>query len=347
MKPYRILTRLGRLRRMRKLAEKALAIYQMDEAELRFLRYFANITYRVDLPGVARHAGPVSPYLNGRYLLRILNADNWDYAQGEMIWLAALSGEAGLAVPAPVATPQGELLVRVSTPGIPAGRIVSLMRWLDGRKPGKALSLAQFKAWGAMVARLHAFAERWQPPEGFQRYVWDWEGLLGGRDFDCSVAELVEAMPQHLQEPYQVISSRAREVMEGIGKSAQMYGMVHGDMYAENILIQKDQVIPIDFEDCGFGYYLWDIAVALEVEPWGENWYRQRDAFLEGYTQVRTLAEAQLRHLDLFAAVNYATVVLWGTLFLRTDPARAVEHQAWRDENAARMLRYFERSVGK
>lgn len=343
MKPYRTLTRLGRLRRMRKLAEKALDIYRLEAAQLRFLRYFTNITYQIDLPEATCPADAGSPYLPGRYLLRVLTADNWDYALGEMTWLAALSREASLPVPAPVPTPQGDLLVRVHTPGLPDGRIISLMRWLEGRKPGRVLSLSQFKAWGDMVARLHAFAAGWQPPEGFQRYVWDWEGLLGGRDFSCSVAELVDGMPRRLQEPYQVISSRAREVMEALGKDSRTYGMVHGDMFTENILIKGDQIIPIDFEDCGFGYYMWDIAVALEAGPWGDDWYRQRDAFLAGYTQVRTLPETELRHLDLFAAVNYATGVLWGSLFLRNDPARSVEHVAWRDENGVKMLRYFDR----
>lgn len=346
MKPYRTLTRLGRLRRMRKLAEKALPIYQMESADLHFLRYFANITYRVDLPGEVAPLNSGDPYLPGRYLLRVLAADHWDYALGEMTWLAALSEEAGLPVPAPVPTPKGELLVRVRTPGIPEGRLVSLMRWVEGRKPGRALTLSQFKTWGAMVARLHAFAAGWQPPEGFQRYVWDWEGLLGGRDFSCSVGELVDSMPSHLREPFQAVSTEARDVMASLGNSPQVYGMVHGDMYAENILIKGNQVIPIDFEDCGFGYYLWDIAVALEAQPWGDDWFRQRDAFLEGYTRVRALPEDQLRHLDLFAAANYATGVLWGSAFMRDEPGRITEHEAWRDENGVRMLQYFDRKGG-
>ena len=50
MKPYAELTRLGQLRRIRQLAELALEAYGLRGARLTFLRYFANITYRVDLP---------------------------------------------------------------------------------------------------------------------------------------------------------------------------------------------------------------------------------------------------------------------------------------------------------
>jgi len=113
-------------------------------------------------------------------------------------------------------------------------------------------------------------------------------------------------------------------------------------MYPENVLFKDGEAFPIDFEDCGFGYWLWDIAVALCLQPWTEEWYRQRDAFLAGYAQVHPLPESQLGHLDLFMAAQYATGVLWASQFIRDDPTRQTEHEAWRDENGAMLLRYLE-----
>jgi Ser/Thr protein kinase RdoA (MazF antagonist) len=342
MKPYHELTRLGRLHRIRQLAETALEAYDVREARLTFLRYFANITYRVDVPDSVTHGDGPGPYVPNRYLLRVLLSNHWESAKGEMIWLAALSGDAGLPVPAPVPTLEGELLTRINTPGVPEGRIVSLMRWIDGRKLTTGFRSSHFRAWGQMVARLHAFAARWQPPEGFERFVWDWEGLLGGRGFGCTVEELVASMPGHLQEPFQIVSQEARAVMDALGKGSNAYGMVHGDMYPENVLFKAGKAFPIDFEDCGFGYWLWDIAVALCLQPWTEEWYWQRDAFLAGYAQVHPLPESQLGHLDLFMAAQYATGVLWASQFIQDDPTRKTEHEAWRDENGAMLLRYFE-----
>jgi Ser/Thr protein kinase RdoA (MazF antagonist) len=342
MKPFVKLTRLGQLRRTRKLAETALQAYDLTQPRLTFLRYFANITYRVDVSGWLADSLDPGPYLPNRYLLRVLSSGHWEYAKGEMTWLAALSGEAGLPVPAPVPTREGEFLARVTTPGMPNGRIVSLMRWVNGRRLTTGFSPHHFKAWGQMVARLHAFAANWQPPEGYGRYVWDWEGLLGGRDFGRSIEELVDAMPEHLQEPFRVVSAEARTVMEALGKGPDAYGMVHGDMCPDNILFKAGEAVPIDFEDCGFGYWLWDIGVALSLDPWTETWYRQRDAFLNGYTRVHPLPESQLRHLDLFVAMDCATAALWGTLFIRDDPAIRDEYEAWRDNKGAFLLRYLE-----
>ena len=235
------------------------------------------------------------------------------------------------------------LLTRITTPGIPKGRIVSLMRWIDGRKPQPNLSLQHFQSWGAMVAKLHAFAAEWTPPEGFKRYIWDWEGLLGGRSFRYPVDELISDMPAHLQEPFRATSAQVKAAMDVLGNGPDAYGMVHGDMYPDNILIKDGTILPIDFEDCGFGYWLWDIAIALEDLPWTETWKRRRDAFLDGYSRFHSLPDSQLKHLDTFMAANYATVLVWSAHVIRDEPNRRDEHEAWRNEFSAGLLQYFQR----
>ncbi len=342
MKPYHKLTRLGQLRRIRKLAESALGAYGMEQAKITFLRHFANTTYRVDLPNSTPHQMPTSPYLPNRYLLRVLVTNHWEYAQGEMTWLAALSKEGGLPVPTPVPNLDGELLTRVKTPGMPEGRLVSLMRWIDGRKPARVSQLRHFHSWGRTVGRLHAFAAYWQPPTGFERYIWDWEGLLGKRYLGNEVNQLVPMMPENLQDPFMRVSGEVQTIMGSLGKGPDVYGMVHGDMYPDNILLKGGDLRVIDFEDCGFGYWLWDIAIALERNPWTEQWYQQRDAFLEGYAQFHPLSDSQLKHLDLFVATNFATVILWASQFILDEPGRRTEFESWRNENGCNLLRYFE-----
>jgi Ser/Thr protein kinase RdoA (MazF antagonist) len=68
-----------------------------------------------------------------------------------------------------------------------------------------------------------------------------------------------------------------------------------------------------------------------------------REAFLEGYGAIHTLPESQLRHLDLFMATQYATMVLWATARIKNDPARQAEHEELRDQDGEKLLRYFER----
>jgi len=343
VKLFEELTRLGRLRRLRQLAQAALDAYRLSGARLTFLQYAGNITYRVDTADPAPVKGEHDPYVPNRYLLRILTTSDTAAIASELTWLDALSREARLPVPEPVPALNGKLLITVKTPGVPRGRHVSLMRWLDGRLLTQGIRPNRARAWGRRVAQLHEFAAGWQPPEGFKRPHWDWHGQLGGREFPSPIEELVASIPKQFQEPFETVSHQAREVMETLGKGPDAYGMIHADMYPENVLFKGEEVYPIDFEDCGFGYWMWDIGVALCQWPWTEDWYWIRDAFLDGYAQVRSLPESQLAHLDLFMAAQYATMVLWASMFIKHDPAMQAEYEKWRNREGNKLLRYLER----
>ena len=342
MKPFQELNRRSRLYRLRELAKKALGAYGLDEARLSFIQYAENIIYRVDAPGLAS-AGNDDSYISNRYVLRIHAMGDTKAIASELTWLAALNGEAGLPVPAPVSTPDGKLLTTIVTPGIPKGRVVSLMRWLDGQKLLKGLRPKHLTALGGVVAQLHNFAAGWQPPEGFERPEWDWDAQLGGSVFSHSREELVASMPLQFQEPFNAVSQDAKQVMEALGKRPDAFGMIHADLYPENVLYKAGKAYPIDFEDCGYGYWMWDIAVALCQWAWDKDWERMRDAFREGYAQVRTLPEAQWAQLDLFVATQFATMVLWSSVFLKHDPLRVAEYEPWRDRNGNKLVSYFER----
>jgi Ser/Thr protein kinase RdoA (MazF antagonist) len=49
----------------------------------------------------------------------------------------------------------------------------------------------------------------------------------------------------------------------------------------------------IDVDDSGYGYWIWDIAVALCRLVRNNDWERMRDAFFAGYSQHRSLPAAQ------------------------------------------------------
>ncbi len=271
MRPFRELSRRARLQRLRKLAGNALEIYRLEGARLKFIQYFENIIYRVDLPGPTAPTQSTGPFSANRYLLRIHAMSDADAISSELTWLAALNHEAGLPVPAPVMTPDGKLLTTIITPGMPNGRVVSLMRWLDGRKYHKGLKPKHLTALGRVVAQMHNFSAGWQPPAEFTRPVWDWNSQLGGSMFRHPMEQVVDSIPARYQEPFQVISREAKRIMDELGKGADAYGLIHSDLYPENVLFKAGRALPIDFEDCGYGYWMWDISIALCSWAWGKN----------------------------------------------------------------------------
>jgi Ser/Thr protein kinase RdoA (MazF antagonist) len=317
--------------------------YGTEDASLQFIQYGENAIYRVDASGASERDNLV--YLPNHYALRIHAMSDIDAVESELIWLEALKREVGLPVPAPICTMEGKLLTTVTTPGIPRGRVVSMLRWLDGQKIQKGLRPAHLFALGQVVAQMHTFSAGWQPPANFTRPTWDWDAQLGGSLFEHSREALVASMPAQFQEPFEATSRQARQAMEALGKGPDAFGLIHADLYPENVLFRTGRAYPIDFEDCGYGYWMWDIAVALCTWAWDSNWERMRDAFQQGYAQYRTLPGDQWALLDLFVATQFATMVLWASEFLKHDPLREAEYVPWRDRNGNKLMAYFRRTV--
>ena len=66
----------------------------------------------------------------------------------------------------------------------------------------------------------------------------------------------------------------------------------------------------IDFEDCGFGYYLYDLSIILSQWLWKSEMDWFQDVFWGGYAETHTLPDEQLKHIDLFIALlNWAPSV--------------------------------------
>jgi len=343
MKSYKELTHQGRMRRLRKVAELALEQYDLPEAKLTYVHSEGNVIYRVDVQDPISSKLITEPFVPNRYNLRILSTSNYEGIQGELTWLAALRNEAGLPVPEPVPTREGKLLIHIKTPGVPQGKYISIMRWVDGHHVGDTPTLRQARAWGKLVAQLHNFAATWVAPKDFERPTWDWDGQLGNGVLRTPVAELIKAMPEKYQQAFQTVSYEVKQVMEAYGKNPGTYGLIHADMYMENLLFKGDQPRLIDFEDCGFGFWMWDFGVIFSQWPWTDEFPRLRDSFFDGYNKVRTLPEEQFKHLDLFMAAQCATMVLWATAFIENDPAMSSENEPWRTKEGEKLLRYFQR----
>lgn len=343
VKSFKELTRRERLFRIRKIARDALMAYGMNDATLKFIQYNENFIYRVDLPDRSKKYPKGNPYHPNRYVLRLHAWDEREKINSEMIWLEALTGEEGLPVPKPVSALDGKKVVYVDSSELSKGKCVTLLRWMNGRKLDKGTRPIHLKALGRVMAKLHNFSARWRPPEGFIRPHWNWEAQLGESVFKISRETLIDSMPIKYQEPFRIVSQRAKDSLIELGEGIDAFGLIHADLYPENVLYNGGQAYPIDFEDGGYGYWIWDIAVALCTWAWKAGWEQMRDAFFKGYSEIRPLPDMHWADLDLFIAAQYATMAYWASAFLKKDPMRQSEYQPWREESCQRLLDYFNR----
>jgi Ser/Thr protein kinase RdoA (MazF antagonist) len=334
------LSRRAQLLRLRRLGRRGLAAFGVEDARLTFLRHEANTTFRVETGG-------------GRFLLRInrLNVHTAQTVESEMAWLTALRRETDLGVPEPVLSRDGSFVVLADDAGVPAPHACVLMRWLDGRFSDQRLTPVQLRRVGILEARLHDHAERWIPPSGFWRPRVDTVSDAGkvASMAGSAAASLPGDHPtkddaeQCLRLVEALISANAAALVAGAlemvwattGKLAQTpgsFGLIHSDLHCENFLFHEGAIRAIDFDDCGWGFYLYDLAITLWELDERPRYAELRDALLEAYADSRTLPEDHADHLQALFVLRRLQMLMWA-LESRRHPAFRDRWQAWaRDE---------------
>lgn len=231
----------------------------------------------------------------------------------ELAFMASLR-DRGLAVPQPIPARSGDLLVAFGEGPYHA----DLICWVEGEALGETgTPLASegrdlpgiFHAVGREMALLHGAADAFQQPVGFERPAWNAAGLLGeapfwGRFWDCPVLPAEDRA--YLTALREVLSARLAAVAPGLD-----YGLIHADIVRENIFVRKGAVAFIDFDDCGFGFRLFDLATTLLRNRREPDYPAFRAALLEGYASVRPQAGADFSHLPLFLLLRALTYIGW------------------------------------
>lgn len=234
----------------------------------------------------------------------------------ELLWMADLRRR-GISVPEPIATPEGELLVPLGTGGGETQH-ADLIGWVDGAPLGesgvplarpRAELAALFGAIGRELARLHDAAGRFDRPDGFSRPSWDAAGLLGDRPFwgrfwDCPGLDPADRM--FLEE----LRARLAEQLAAIEGDLDR-GLIHADLVRENVLVDGMRVTFIDFDDCGFGFRLFDLATALLRNRSEPDYPLIRQSLLDGYASIRPAMEREFAHLPLFLLLRSLTYIGW------------------------------------
>jgi Ser/Thr protein kinase RdoA (MazF antagonist) len=335
MKAYEDLTRRGKLQRTGRIAQVALEAYGFTEARLRLIVDAGNTTYRVKTVDPTPIGG--SLYVDNCYSLRLHwpGYQNEGAVDSELEWLSSLS-DAGLPVPQPVPTIEGDLSVEVSVEGVPGARRCSLLRWVKGRMATKLVRPWHMKAIGGLMARLHDHASSWRPSDGFVRRHYDRNGLWGDdTGTGYTTDEVWPMIPRRYFEAFREVTMRVERVMDDWGKGPDVYGLIHADLGTKaNVLFHDREARAIDFDDGGFGYWMYDLAMPLSDWEGEDVWPAFREALLEGYTEMRSIPEEQLRYLELFQAAIRAMEIFWGTActMRRPDSTYWMERrdEAWR-----------------
>ncbi len=284
-----------------------------DATELKLLTISENATFRAHDPSTGRDV-----------VFRVHRPGYHTRAEieSELAWLTALGQDGVVATLTPVPKTDGSLIADIDDEG--TKRHAVAFELVSGSEPAEGEDLPRwFRELGAINARLHAHARSWQPPEGFVRKRWDYDAMLGKvmlwGDWRAALG-LTDEGRAVLERTALVL----HDLVDAYGTSPDRFGLVHADMRVANLLVDGDRLSVIDFDDCGFSWYLYDFAAAIsfvEHEPYIPQ---LQAAWIEGYRTVAPLTDAECAILPVFIMLRRMLLTAWVASHAETPTAQAM-----------------------
>ncbi len=247
------------------------------------LRAWANDVYELRTP-------------SGRYVLKVYR-DQWRLAE-EVTWEAELQAylcAQGLGVAQIISLPDGALTASLQTRE--GNRPMVLSRYVEGNKPDHPLTSEFYYQFGRLGAEMHQLSNGFSslhPAPCLDRTTLVDEPLATVRPWfaDCpNDWSFLSALGDAL-----------RTKLDHLTRQGMDWGICQGDFSLDNIHVVEDgRLVLHDFDHAALSWRALDLY-GVQVSKRG-NW----DAFLQGYTSVRSVTHADV------ATGPY----LWATSYLR------------------------------
>ncbi|MEM7015817.1 MAG: phosphotransferase [Pseudomonadota bacterium] len=289
------------------IAEASLSNWPVDAVSIELVTVSENVTFKV----MGADARP--------YVLRIHRPGyhTLDELKAEHVFTQALH-DADIQVPRPIQTKAGEGYAVVNLPDSDETRHIGMYHWVEGQiladylkeqKYDPALVKLWFGRAGELMARMHKVAETFSPDASFTRNALDADGTMGeapfwGRFWDN--ARLSSSESYYLSG----LRDKILPIVRALPTDSANYGMIHADLHSHNFLINGETLHVIDFDDSAFGWYQFDLAVALGSPVHNEkaiDW----DALFAGYQRERPVPDDFFENVQLFKLVRALNSIGW------------------------------------
>ncbi|EOP88875.1 MULTISPECIES: phosphotransferase [Bacillus] len=228
----------------------------------------------------------------GTYFSRITNYKTYEEQIEEVLY------QNGLGVPPIIPSLQGNFVEKFTLDK-------EIFAVLYKAAPGIHLPRSEwnsniFKKLGKQIGKLHRISKSFEKIKPV-KHINDW--------YENEEYNFLKYIPKEENTIREIASDVLTSIKE-LPKSPSNYGLIHGDLWLENILVENNSNLTmIDFQDCEKHFYIFDLAVpiysAIEYSFAGNGnivdyEYSITKALFEGYQEENELPKEMKDKFPLF-----------------------------------------------
>lgn len=299
------------------IAEEFLpALYDFgNDFSVKLLKYSENITFLLTDEKSGRKS-----------VLRVNRPDyhNEEELRSEILWMNEISRDTTLILPKVYKGKNGDFLQKFISEKSRIEYLCCMFSFLEGKLVGELHGdelIEQIKNMGTFLAILHNQSYNRDKSVVLKRFSWDLEDLLGkdARWGDWhSYKELNSDKVMLFEKAVTIIRRR----IEAFGRGNDKYGLIHADLHRSNIIVKDEKAQIFDFDDCGYGWYLYDLGCSLvEYSDGIENLI---EVITAGYETIRTLSKQEKDEIDTFILLRRIVRMAWLSGHSDSDTAKNI-----------------------
>ena len=275
------------------LMEKVLPEYAIDTPlECSFFARGANDTYLVRTPKT-------------RYFMRVCRSGAFPREALEFEAEAvSYLHKKGFSVAYPIARKSGAYLTEIAA--VEGQRFALLSAMAEGSPPDFE-AIDNCRLAGQSVARMHLLSLDFET--SYKRNRLDLQWLL---ESSMETIRGYFALQPNVLSLLENAANKARAAVEAAPETSIDQGLCHGDLHGGNLHLHDGKMTHFDFEECAFGYRVYDLATLKWDIWWGKKKAERWSAFLEGYALERPLSETDLSLIDPFVVIRELAELAYG-----------------------------------
>ncbi len=297
------------------VANKSLGKYGWEKMNrCRLIVLSENATYLIENKSTGRPSGVLRISRPGYHTLEELRS--------EIEWLHQINDYTPLLVANPIPGLDGEKIqIVMDDSGKEYYCIVS--EYLEGDAPDEEdeeLMVNHYRDLGETTAFLHRQTKIWNGAVKLTRMEWSYDNIIGATPLWGRWQEF-PGMTKNVEHLLTLVSEVIQRRLIKYGRNSKNFGLIHADLRLANLLIDHRQIKVIDFDDCGFGWYLHDLASAFSFMEDKQVVPRLIKAWLEGYQRVLPLEESDRKEIDTFIMMRRLQLMSWLASHRESGPA--------------------------